>query len=97
MTTIAWAECRNGHALTERASYYITPDGFRRCRVCKRQSDRRTRLKRSQGRPNYPNKVPVRADKYRDWAMTAWQQMSDRDRRVVGFALGYLTLEQAVA
>jgi hypothetical protein len=97
VTTIAWSECRNGHALTDPANVYITPSGHRRCRHCKRQSDRRTRALRSQRRARYPNPPAVRPHKFRNWAEQTWAQMSERDRTVVGYALGYMTLEAAVA
>jgi hypothetical protein len=92
-----WAECRNGHALTDQANVYITPDGHRRCRTCKRESDRRTRALRTQRPARYPNKVPLKVDLYRNWARETWAMMSERDRTVVGYALGYMTLEAAVA
>lgn len=96
MTMIAWKECKNQHDLTDPANVYVTPQGHRRCRTCKRESDRRTRPERTPKR-SFPNAVPVRAHKYRDWAMTTWQEMTPQDRWLVGMALGYMTLEQAVA
>lgn len=95
--TIAWAECRNGHALTDPANVYVTPDGHRRCRHCKRESDKRTRALRSQRHRRYPNPPSVRPAKFRNWAEDVWAGMSERERFVVGHALGYMTLEQAVA
>jgi hypothetical protein len=97
VTVIAWSECRNGHALTDPANVYITPNGFRRCRTCKRESDRRTRALRCQRHRRYPNAAPIKPHKFRAWADQTWAQMSERDRFVVGHALGYMTLEQAVA
>ncbi len=98
MTTIAWAECRNGHALTDPANVYVIKStGWRRCRICKRESDKRTRVLRSQRHRRLPNPPPVYAHRYRDWAQQTWAQMSERDRFVVGHALGYMTLEAAVS
>lgn len=95
MSVIAWAECKNGHALTDPANVYITRQGHRRCRTCKRESDRRTRPERTPLR--YPNQKGIRPGKYRKWAETIWTEMSEHDRQLVGYALGYLTLEQAVS
>lgn len=90
MTIIAWAECKNGHALTDPANVYINPQGHRRCRTCKRESDRRNRPERS------PLITPsVKPDKHRTWAVEAWELMDDYERWLVKNALGYLTLEQA--
>lgn len=95
MTMIAWAECKNGHSMTDPANVYVTPNGWRRCRTCRRESDRRCRPERTPLR-SYPNATPVRPHKFRGWAQETWEQMSEFDRFLVGHALGYLSLEQAV-
>jgi len=87
MTTVMWTECRNGHALTNPDNVYITPDGHRRCRTCKRASDRRTRAERNPA-TRVPNRKPVSPRKYRQWAMTTWTEMNEWDRMLLRFGLG---------
>ena len=94
MTTIMWAECSNGHALTD---VYVTPDGHRRCRICKRESLQRSREHRTERAKRYPNPPAVKPHKFRNWAHTVWAEMTEEDRFVVGHALGYMTLEEATA
>ena len=74
---------------------YVTPAGHRRCRTCKRISDDRRRPERTPRK--YPNAAPVRASNYATWAEQTWAMMTERDRVIVGMALGYMTLEQAIA
>ena len=92
---IRWAECRNGHQMVDDSNVYVTPDGHRRCRTCKRESDLRTRAKRTANR-YYPPPVRVRPNKYRAWAETVWDEMNERERQVVAYALGYMSIEEAV-
>ena len=84
-TMVMWKECRNGHALTDPANVYVTPDGHRRCRACKRESDRRCRPERT---PNHPPRPPyVSKRKYRGWAMTVWAEMNEWDRTLLRIGL----------
>lgn len=93
-STFPWPYCKHGHPMNG-GNLYVTKQGHRRCRTCKRLSDERRRPERMPRK--YPNATGVRATKYRDWAMTTWQEMSPQDRWLVGMALGYMTLEQADA
>lgn len=86
MTTAMLEECRNGHIL-DRSNIYIDPDGYRRCRTCRRNSEARTRKPRTP-ETRVPNKKPVSARKYRQWAMTIWAEMSEKDRTLLRFGLG---------
>lgn len=87
MTTVMGAECRNGHALTDPTNVYITPDGYRRCRTCRRISEARTRKPRTAA-TRVPNRKPVSPRKYRGWAMTVWAEMNEWDRMLLRFGLG---------
>jgi hypothetical protein len=93
----SFVECRNGHTLTDPDSVLVLANGWRRCRECKRDSDRRNRATRKERNNPTPNPVPMRPHAYRDWAVATWQTMTDRERYVVAHALGYMTLEQAVS
>lgn len=87
VTMVMMRECRNGHALTSSADVYVTPDGHRRCRTCKRQSDRRTRAIRNPA-ARTPNPPRVSKRKYRGWAMTVWNEMTEWDRTLLRLGIG---------
>lgn len=99
MTVIAWPECKHGHSLRDPANVYVTQQGHRRCRACKRESDLRCRAERTPliAAERYPNRKPVSARKYRNWARTVWEEMSEDDRMIVRFALGYGSLQEVVS